>query len=212
MNQITPNFADLADRALSLPDNGRRSLIAIAGPPGSGKSTLAETLSRDLAALGRPAQIVPMDGFHYDNAILTAMGLLERKGAPETFDLRGFTRTVAALGEDDNVSYPVFDRHRDIAIAGAGYVGPCDDLVIVEGNYLLFDSPGWRDLARHWTLSVWLNVPAKTLEERLVLRWLNEGLDPKSARARVHRNDLPNAEQVQKARLASDVEIGDFAA
>ena len=44
------------------------------------------------------AAVVPMDGFHYDDAVLTAKGLRQRKGAPETFDyrrLRGAAETPA---------------------------------------------------------------------------------------------------------------------
>jgi pantothenate kinase len=51
-----------------------------------------------------------MDGFHLDNAILTARGLLPRKGAPETFDALGFVRMVERLGTDAEVVIPGFDR------------------------------------------------------------------------------------------------------
>jgi pantothenate kinase len=36
------------------------------------------------------AAVVPMDGFHYDDAVLAGLGLSGRKGAPETFDFGGF--------------------------------------------------------------------------------------------------------------------------
>ena len=66
--------------------SNRRTLIAIGGPPASGKSTLAETLQERLNEQSMPCGLVPMDGFHLDNEILNARGLLSRKGAPETFD------------------------------------------------------------------------------------------------------------------------------
>lgn len=206
---MTAAPGDLAARLVALRATGRRALVAVAGPPGSGKSTLADALARACAAQGRPARVVPMDGFHLDNRLLRADGLLARKGAPETFDLGGFSRLIAALERDETVHYPLFDRTRDIAIAGAGRIGAADDLVIVEGNYLLFDVPGWRDLARHWSLAVWLHVPAEVLRQRLIDRWLAEGLEPPAARARAEGNDLANAALVNGARLAADVEIGD---
>ncbi|MFN3969896.1 MAG: hypothetical protein ACK4L4_00810 [Gemmobacter sp.] len=49
-----------------------RVLTAIAGPPGAGKSTLAAAL---VTTLGPGARVVPMDGFHYDDAVLNARGL-----------------------------------------------------------------------------------------------------------------------------------------
>lgn len=48
-----------------------RFLTALAGPPGAGKSTLAAEL---VVALGQGAKAVPMDGFHYDDAVLIARG------------------------------------------------------------------------------------------------------------------------------------------
>ena len=56
-----------------------RFLVALAGPPGAGKSTLAVAL---VTALGAGAKAVPMDGFHYDDAVLIARGARNRKGAP----------------------------------------------------------------------------------------------------------------------------------
>ena len=66
---------------------GKRLIVAIAGPPGAGKSTFAEALLPLLPE--GSAAVVPMDGFHYDNAVLQALGMMERKGAPESFDFDG---------------------------------------------------------------------------------------------------------------------------
>lgn len=115
----------LADQApehlLRVP--GSRKLIALAGPPAAGKSTIAALLCDRLLATGRSAAVVPMDGFHLDNALLESRGLLQRKGAAETFDADGFCHLVGRIARGDaDIVYPVFDRHRDIAIAGAAHV------------------------------------------------------------------------------------------
>ena len=76
--------------ALTLMDAPGRRFLAIAGAPGSGKSTTAETLHRWLEAR-RPGEsaVLPMDGFHFDDAILEAKGRRPWKGAPDTFDVGG---------------------------------------------------------------------------------------------------------------------------
>ena len=43
--------------------------------------------------------------------------------------------------------------------------------IILEGNYLLFDAPDWRDLSDYWSLSIRLDVPLPVLRERLIKRW-----------------------------------------
>jgi len=106
---------------------------------------------------GQSAAVVPMDGFHLDNRLLDARGLRSRKGAPETFDVGGFKHLVSRIAAgDQDVIYPVFDRHRDIAIAGAAELTTDVQTVIFEGNYLLLDHPHWTELAQFWdyTLSV----------------------------------------------------------
>ena len=77
----------------------RRFVVGIAGPPGAGKSTIAEEL-RTLLPEGT-AVVVPMDGFHFDDAILVRRGLRNRKGAPETFDLSGFEDRRSRSGHEE---------------------------------------------------------------------------------------------------------------
>ncbi|MEO8014814.1 MAG: nucleoside/nucleotide kinase family protein, partial [Polaromonas sp.] len=97
-----------------------RFLCALAGPPGAGKSTLAAAVVK---ALGPGARAVPMDGFHYDDAVLDTLGLRARKGAPETFDVAGFAHLLHRLRAEASVAIPVFDRSLEISRAGAEIVG-----------------------------------------------------------------------------------------
>ena len=198
---------ELCDAVLARLDlsGGGRRLVALSGAPGSGKSTLSEPLAAMLTERGVRSEVVPMDGFHLDNRLLEARGLILRKGAPETFDLGGFARLCHALRADDEVIYPLFDRSRDLAIAGAAHVGQDCSVAVIEGNYLLFDEPGWRDLADLWDVSIRLDVPLADLEARLVQRWLTHGLDQAAAEARARGNDLANAQRIASARLPADL-------
>lgn len=171
-----------------------RFVIALAGPPGAGKSTLAEALR---VALGTGARVVPMDGFHYDNAVLDARGLRPRKGAPEAFDAPGFVHLMHRLRQGGDVAIPVFDRAMDLARAGADIVTDADRFLIVEGNYLLLNEAPWQDLASFFDLTVYIDVPELELERRLMRRWLDHGLGPTEALERALSNDIPNARRVQ---------------
>jgi len=136
-----------------------------------------------------------MDGFHLDNRILEARNMLPRKGAPETFDGPGFLRLVKALKSGEDVYAPVFDRTRDIAIAGAVVVPAAARVVIVEGNYLMFDEAPWAELAPLWDVSVRVNVPMPELRARLIHRWLSLNYSPAVATRRAAGNDIPNAKR-----------------
>ena len=182
-----------------------RRLVGIAGPPASGKSTLAKALADALIAGGETAVIVPMDGFHLDNAILSVRGLLARKGAPETFDSAGFAALLPRLRSREDVAVPLFDRTRDLAIAGAAVVAPACDYVIVEGNYLLLNEDPWRSLSPLWDMTVYISPPAPVLRERLIARWTDHGLALADALARAEGNDMVNARRIEAWRLPSDL-------
>ncbi|MEZ5777153.1 MAG: nucleoside/nucleotide kinase family protein [Paracoccaceae bacterium] len=205
----TSAFAALTRRIVALPKGNGRRLIAVAGAPASGKSVLARDLCAAVNRSGRPARAVPMDGFHLDNRVLDARGQLARKGAPETFDAEGFVALIRRLNEGGEVVYPLFDRERDIAIAGAAVIEADCDIAIVEGNYLLLDEDPWRALQPLWGISVWLETPHSVLLDRCVQRWLDHGHTPESARARAEGNDLANARRIATSRLPADVILSD---
>lgn len=121
-----------------------RLLIALAGPPGAGKSTCAEQLAVLLNSEGAPmAAVFPMDGYHFDDRVLDARGLRAHKGAPETFDVAGLRHMLERLrlNEEGEIAVPVFDRTLEIARAGARLISREVKVLIVEGNYLLLNTP-----------------------------------------------------------------------
>jgi len=198
---MTKDLAGLVEKILSAPRADRRRLVALAGAPASGKSTLAEALASLLRQAGCGAQVVPMDGFHLDNRILTDRGILHRKGSPDSFDAAGLAHLCGRLAQEDEVFYPLFDRARDISIAGAGHVTASCDTIIVEGNYLLFDTEAWRPLAKNWDLAIRLDVSNEELRRRLVARWQAHGHSHQQAVARAEGNDLKNAALIERYRL-----------
>lgn len=101
-----------------------RQVMAIAGAPGAGKSTLVERLADALK--GQPVAILPMDGFHYDDAVLHAMGRRPWKGAPDTFDVGGLRSVLLRLrdGAEGAVAVPVFDRDLEISRGSARIIPP----------------------------------------------------------------------------------------
>ncbi|MGL3608381.1 nucleoside triphosphate hydrolase [Rhizobium sp. G187] len=182
---------------------GARCVVGVAGPPGAGKSTLADRLHEALSTRGHRSAVLPMDGFHLDNAILEQRGQLARKGAPETFDVRGLSAVLRAVREGGEVFVPVFDRSRELAICAARCIAPDVDIIIAEGNYLLLAQGNWAGIADNFDLTVMVAPPIEELERRLIERWRFYGLSPEAITAKVVGNDLPNGrlviEQSQKA-------------
>ena len=195
--------ADLVAHLRTAARGRRRYLFGLAGPPGSGKSTVADRLADALGGV-----VVPMDGFHLDNAELERLGLRGVKGAPETFDAASFVRLVEQLRDGTRpVSAPAFDRVADHTVDGAITVAPDDHVVIVEGNYLLLDRPPWASLPELFDLTGYLAVDDATRVERLVSRHVRHGRTPADARHFVHTSDEANAATIAATRSRADVVI-----
>ncbi len=178
-------------------------MIGIAGAPGAGKTTYAREY---VAGLGARAAYLPMDGFHLADTTLRDLGLLDRKGAPETFDAWGYAALLRRLRtpEPHPVYAPGFERDLEQPIAAAVTVPPDAEVVVTEGNYLLLDRPEWRAV-RAALDEVWfVEVAEDVRRARLVARHVQFGKSPAEAERWVAQVDDPNALLVTASRGGAD--------
>jgi pantothenate kinase len=197
----TVSFDDLVTEAKALLAQEGRRFMALAGAPGSGKSTTVEHLAEALAA-EYPGQvaILPMDGFHYDDAVLHQMGRRPWKGAPDTFDVGGLRMTLNRLADpaEGAVAVPVFDRDLEISRGSARIIPAEVKLILVEGNYILLDQAPWDGLRPCFDTTVLIDVPEDELRRRLRDRWVHFGLNEEEIAHKLDGNDLPNGHVVMQ--------------
>jgi pantothenate kinase len=185
-------------------------ILGIAGAPGAGKSTVADAIARiDPVAHA----LVPMDGFHLADRALCGLGMLDRKGAPGTFDAHGYAALLERLRgrPAETVWAPSFERDLEQPLANALPVRASSSLLVTEGNYLLLDAPGWRD-ARELLDEVWfIDVDPDERRRRLMARHMRFGRTRAAAEQWIERVDDPNATLVEATRGRADriLELGD---
>lgn len=191
------DFKSLAASIREKAGQRKRFMVAIAGPPASGKSTSSAKLRDELTARGESAIVVPMDGFHFDDAILNARGHRARKGAPHTFDVAGFQVLLKRIraGEPE-IAIPVFDRTMELSRNAADIVDESARFILIEGNYLLLKQAPWSSLRDLFDYTIYLNVPLEELERRMTQRWLDHGFDMEYTTNWIASNDMPNIREV----------------
>ncbi len=202
-------FDELVDRARVLADSGERRLLGIGGAPGSGKSTLARRL---VAALGDAAALVEMDGFHLAQRELERLGIADRKGAPDTFDIPGYVDLLGRLKAcgPDVVYAPEFRREIEEPVACAVPVPPDVPLVVTEGNYLLLQYDKWKRVRIVLDQAWFLLIDEDLRVARLIDRHVRYGRSVADARERVlNGTDHVNALMVNASKSTADLLIGE---
>lgn len=194
-------------------EKDRRIIVFLAAPPAVGKSTFSiftERFSKEMNGM-KPIQHLSLDGFHYPNEYLNSHSiemsgktheLSEIKGMPETFDLESFKDYLDRLKEE-NIKWPIYDRQlHDVVM---DQVEVTSDIVIIEGNWLLLDEPGWRDLKEKCDYSIFIRAEEEQLKERLINRKIKGGLTPSEALEFYKRSDGKNVKRVMNHQLSSDL-------
>lgn len=205
--------AEAVARAQELAARPGLTLLGITGPPGAGKSSLAETV---VAQVGG-AVLVGMDGFHLAHRVLVERGLVDVKGAPETFDAAGYVallrrvRGLDGLDQPDGLDQvgtvwaPEFRRDIEDAIAGAVAATAEHRLVVTEGNYLLLCVPPWDEVRGLLDACWYVDLADPDRRTRLQARHERYGRTSDEAHERTHGSDERNAGLVVATRDRADL-------
>lgn len=162
------------------PDTTPRTplIVGVAGSVAVGKSTTARLL-RELLARGenRPRVVlVTTDGFLLPNAELEARGLLQRKGFPESYDLRALLRFVMDVksGRPD-VSTPVYSHTLYDIVPGEREQIHRPDILILEGLNVLQPASAGRSERASVAISDFIDFSVYVdADEHDIERWYME--------------------------------------
>ena len=131
--------------------------------------------------------------------------MVEVKGAPETFDLEALTQRVKSLAAGETTGWPVYDRLLHNPVEDAVRVD--GDIVILEGNYLLLDMDGWRDLASCADYTISVRADEGMLRERLIGRRMKTGVSREESIRFVDFSDMPNVRLCLNSSLPADLQL-----
>ena len=161
-----------------------------------------------------PITVISMDGFHrYQDDLLAhrtvrdgrEISLVEIKGAPETFDLPGLARRIRQVARGEECGWPEYNRLLHNPVENAITVR--GKIVLLEGNYLLLDHDGWRDLAGYADYTIRIAADEQMLKRRLVERKISSGTKPQAALPCVEFSDLANVRECLKYTREADLNL-----
>lgn len=150
-------------------------VVGIAGSVAVGKSTTARILQALLSRWPHhpKVELVTTDGFLFPNHELEARGLMDRKGFPQSYDVRRLVQFLAAVkaGEPE-VAAPVYSHTRYDIVDGEAQVVRQPDIVIVEGlNVLQTGASAGSWVSDYFDFSIYVDAEEDDVEQWFLERF-----------------------------------------
>ena len=205
-----PFLHELTDLKMTM---DRKVIAYLAAPPGAGKSTLAkflEQLSRERSNEVDPIRALGIDGYHFTAAYMNVttierdgeeIFMREIKGAPETFDIDLLVEKIREARQE-GTDWNIYDRNIHDVLPD--YWSVEDDILLIEGNYLLLKEAGWTNVRVLADYSVFIDAEPHLLRERLINRKMAGGKSREEAEKFFEFSDAKNIERVLKNSARAD--------
>jgi type I pantothenate kinase len=154
-------------------------IIGIAGSVAVGKSTTARVLQALLSRWPNHPKVdlITTDGFLYPNRVLEEKGLMQRKGFPESYDIRGLIRFIREVKAGvPKVTAPVYSHLSYDILQDKVKIITQPDILIVEGINVL-QTPKRRNIPQvfvsdFFDFSIYVNATEEDIARWYVERFL----------------------------------------
>ncbi len=155
------------------------------------------------------AATISVDGFHFDDRLMSSLGLAGA-GNPEAYDTAGLSnmlRRVRANAER-TIALPEFDTALGVSRASARLLPQSTEVLVVDGSYLLSETPHWLALRHFFDVTVMMAAEETDLRRRLLHQWTEAGLSRVEAADQIERFDLRFGQYVRDTSGGADFMLG----
>ena len=167
------------------PSNGGQSgaqpfILGITGGVSVGKSSVASTLKKLLLSQekGLSVEVLSTDGFLFTNQKLLELGIMHRKGFPESFDYSAIVNFLISIKTSSEKQIVPTYSHTTYDVTDNNRIIENPDILIVEGLNLLQSDPATvtREepaIKDFLDLCIFLNADEQDIESWYVSRFIN---------------------------------------
>ena len=155
-------------------------ILGITGGVSVGKSSVANTLKQLLLAQGKglSVEVLSTDGFLFPNQKLLELGIMHRKGFPESFDYSAIVNFLTSIkASPEKLTVPTYS-HTTYDVTDDKRIIENPDVLIIEGLNLLQSDPTAVDMEKpaikdFLDLCIFLNADEQDIEDWYVSRFIN---------------------------------------
>ncbi|MCJ7690320.1 MAG: nucleoside/nucleotide kinase family protein, partial [Clostridiaceae bacterium] len=103
------------------------------------------------------------------------------------------------------VKWPIYDRKLHDVVEDQIVVSK--EIILIEGNWLLLNEDGWRDLKDYSDYSIFIKADETMLKDRLIQRKMKGRISEEEAIKFYEKSDSRNVRKVLNNSLKADLQL-----
>lgn len=153
-------------------------IISISGPVSVGKTTTAKLLKELISRWPTKPKVemITTDGYLYDNDTLNALGIMNKKGFPISYDVKRLMTFLFQVKDGvPNLKVPVYSHLTYDVVKGEETVIDRPDILIIEGVNVLQNGADYPDIRNKVFISDFIDFSIYVdADEDYLIKWYIE--------------------------------------